>query len=170
MEGWRVRCFPALTLHARAHLRHLLSTHHISLTQYTRCLLTLSASFHVFSTAFPTLQAPPETLPLLACVLLAIAPTEGAACAWVHNKIIFALGGRNSADTPWQFHLPWEKQRKREKKGGTIWLRHALSITHGSENRCMDGSQLVPTVLRSYTPWIIANIVWNYFIIIVLFL
>lgn len=70
--------------------------------QYARCLLTLSVSFHdfFFLPAFPTLQAPPETLPLLASVPLAIAPTEGPACAWAHNKIIFALGGRNSADPP----------------------------------------------------------------------
>lgn len=111
----RVRCFPAVTLHARAHLRHFPSTHHICLMQYTcSCLLTLSIALHIsFPSAFLTLQAPLETVPLLACVLLAIAPTEGPACACVHNKIIFALGGRNSADTPWQFHLPWEKRKKR---------------------------------------------------------
>lgn len=46
----RVRCFLAIALHARAHLWHFPSTHHISLMQYTcSCLLTLSVSFHVFS-------------------------------------------------------------------------------------------------------------------------
>ena len=68
-----------------------------------------------FFPVFPTLGAPQDTRPLLASVHLAVAPTEGPACAWVHNKIIFALGCWNSADTPWQFHLPWER-----KGGGDI--------------------------------------------------
>lgn len=77
-----------------------------------------------FFPVFPTLCAPQETKPLLACVHLAVKLAEGPTCAWAHNKIIFALGCWNSADTPRQFHLSW----KRGKKKGKIWHRHALPV------------------------------------------
>lgn len=33
----------------------------------------------------------------------------------LHNKIIFALGCWNSADTPWQFHSPREREKKKKE-------------------------------------------------------
>lgn len=70
-----------------------------------------------FFPVFPTLCAPQETRPLLASVHLAVKLAEGPTCAWAHNKIIFALGCWNSADTSRQFHLPWKRGKKREKSG-----------------------------------------------------
>lgn len=79
-----------------------------------------------FSRCFPHFIHLRRASLFLASVHLAVTPTEGPACAWAHNKIIFALGCWNSADTPWQFHLPWERGKK--GKSGTDVLSVPFTV------------------------------------------